>query len=371
MTNPSSKRTSRKNTPSPAPSQTTPHAPACPVATPETAEPSSQSSSSVNPNPSSQAENPASPPSETSPSLLTDSDLKRSLLTEMRAIMEGVIDDRLAALQQSLMESLSQQFQVQFDKKLADARTEIEVELSDRFDNKIRNLEEKIAELTKNQNTVKLKMKSNFNHLGNMDAALESQEQRTRKYNLRILNLPFTNKKETDESLLTLLQSKLTPLGIEITSSDVAHIHRMGPAKTSKAGVLWKPVLVRFTNWSARLRCLQVNKKAGKKNPLRAFHDLTDVRFKLLKQAREEIAESYRELGYSGDKISKLNDKELMFAFATPSCETRVRCCGTVHSFSTMDELKNVIANNFYKEHAPESDPDLYASASDAPSDEE
>ena len=59
--------------------------------------------------------------------------------------MEGVIDDRLAALQQSLMESLSQQFQVQFDKKLADARTEIEIELSDRFDNKIRNLEEKIA----------------------------------------------------------------------------------------------------------------------------------------------------------------------------------------------------------------------------------
>ena len=130
-------------------------------------------------------------------------------------------------------------------------------------------------------------------------------------------------------------------------------------------------MLVRFTNWSARFRCLQVNKKAGKKNPLRAFHDLTDVRFKLLKQAREEIAESYRELGYSGDKISKLNDKELMFAFATPSCETRVRCCGTVHSFSTMDELKNVIANNFYKEHASDSDPDLYASASDAPSDEE
>ena len=64
--------------------------------------------------------------------------------------MEGVVDNRLAALQQSLMESLSEQFQVQFDKKLADARTKIEIELSDRFDNKIRNLEEKIAE-TKNE----------------------------------------------------------------------------------------------------------------------------------------------------------------------------------------------------------------------------
>ena len=284
-------------------------------------------------------------------------DMKGALLSEMRAVMESVIDEKLTTLQQSLEAKLELKFETLFNQKLADACSELEIELTSRFDAKLKRLEEKcelINDIQTNQKTVKTKMQQMDNYVTKLDDVVEANEQRSRKYNLRFLNLPFPNKKESDQELLTLLQTKLKLLGISISESDVAHIHRMGDPRTNKSGTTWKPVIVRFTNWTARIRCLQTNKKAGKKHPLRAFHDLTDVRFRLLKSARDEIDARYRELGYSIEKRSELVDTENMFAFVTPSCDVRVRCCGRVYKFNSEDELKAIIEENFYCENVQE-----------------
>ena len=314
------------------------------------APPSNQNASVIDP--------PSVPPNSPQQLLPLDTDkflndVKGALLSEMRAVMESVIDEKLTILQQSLEAKLELKFETLFNQKLADARTELETELTSRFDAKLKRLEEKyelIDGITAKQNTVKTKMQQMDNYMTKLDDVVEENEQRSRKYNLRFLNLPFPNKKESDQELLTLLQTKLKLLGITISESDVAHIHRMGEPRINKSGTTWKPVIVRFTNWTARSKCLQTNKKAGKKYPLRAFHDLTDVRFRLLQSSRNEIDARYRELGYSVDQRSKLTDAENMFVFVTPSCDIRLRCCGRVYKFNTENGLKTIIEENFYCE---------------------
>ena len=314
------------------------------------APPSNQNASVIEP--------PTAPPNSPQQLLPLDTekflnDMKIALLSEMRAVMESVIDEKLTILQQSLEAKLELKFETLFNQKLADARSELEIELTSRFDAKLKRLEEKcelIDGITTKQNTVKTKMQQMDNYMTKLDDVVEENEQRSRKYNLRFLNLPFPNKKESDQELLALLQTKLKLLGIIISESDVAHIHRMGDPRTNKSGTTWKPVIVRFTNWTARIKCLQTNKKAGKMNSLRAFHDLTDVRFRLLQSSRNEIDARYRELGYSVDKRSKLDDAENMFVFVTPSCDIRLRCCGRVYKFNSENQLKAIIEENFYCE---------------------
>ena len=120
---------------------------------------------------------------------------------------------------------------------------------------------------------------------------LEDQQQRSRKYNVRIENIPFVGepKNETDEQRWTKIVAECAKVDINITPEDVVRHHRTSNP-TEKNGKMQAQTIVKLSNWSTRKKFQSANGVAkGKKVHFYCLPNLARHCHQLLLSARGKI----------------------------------------------------------------------------------
>ena len=157
---------------------------------------------------------------------------------------------------------------------------------------------------------------------------LDDLEQYTRRTNIRVENIPFSDG-ETNDELRTTLKATFSAQGIVLDDRDISRHHRVGKPRINDDGTRVKQCIVQLANRSAREKFVGYNKKA-KKTPSQVNNDLTKRRLDLLALARRQIQGRMVESGFREEQLRGKNgmqipDEDNVFAYCNINSELRIR----------------------------------------------
>ena len=250
-----------------------------------------------------------------------------------------------------------------FDERLAQAVAlavsnefeRIKITLEDRFAelsasqaNAILSLEERVETLSSQNNKLKNKIFSLEDDAFEMHERVEDQEQRARRFNVRVENIPYSKlpRDETDDDLSAIITTELAALDINISASEIVRCHRTSRPRLVE-GKTYAQAIIRVATWSARTKLNAVNRLARQaERSVRVHHDLTRERKDRLKYARDRI-ERAMSSKFTKEQRKHIGDEDKCFAFATLNCETICRLQGSTYIFKSLDEFDDIFGQNF------------------------
>ena len=155
-----------------------------------------------------------------------------------------------------------------------------------------------------------ISLKKEVTHLkmqvGKVELAADSNEQYSRRNNLRISGIPITEGENTDEKVLKLSNE----VGANLELSDIDRSHRVGPMKDGK-----RAIIVKFTSYRARQQLYGVRRNLRKSERYKNTYineDITAYRSKILFSARNLVRSGKLKAAYSGDGKIFLRDNNDM-----------------------------------------------------------
>ena len=256
-----------------------------------------------------------------------------------------LIDQRLAAALSIAIADVEERIEARIQSRLDERLAAIE----SKHCNTIRELEERVAAFAENNTKLKRDIFQLEDDTFELHDRLEDQEQRGRRYNVRIENIGFdvSPREETEEMLFSKIQSELKKIDIEISPSEVVRIHRSSRPRPNEIGVLEAQSIIKVATWSARKKLNNVNRLArAKKLSIRAHHDLTRERLDLLQYARARIDRAMSRK-FSKEQMKTLGDNEKCFAYATLNCDIIMRLNGTTFPFKSTEEFDDLFWDKF------------------------
>ena len=122
-------------------------------------------------------------------------------------------------------------------------------------DKRLAEMQAKIEECTKKQEeTIKkqnLRIQCLEREVTRLGEKADDLDMRSRKYNVRIENIPYVEK-ESDSQLLEKVITECAKVGIQLKDGDVARCHRSSKPKEMRDGTLKAQTIIKLSNWPAR-----------------------------------------------------------------------------------------------------------------------
>ena len=206
--------------------------------------------------------------------------------------------------------------------------------------------------------------------LAELEYQQDNQEMRSRRWNVRIENIPFDGspKEETDERLLEKIKEQCEKVGIPLADANVARYHRSS-APTKRDGTLQAQTIVKLSNWKARKLFQAANRTARtKKVKFFCSNDLTKRRHELLQYARGRIDRAMSaKFSESEIKERKIPEQDKCFTFSTPDGQLLVRIDGKMFPYETQEEFMRLFQNNFKSERGVLEEARLAEASSEPP----
>ena len=206
--------------------------------------------------------------------------------------------------------------------------------------------------------------------LAELEYQQDNQEVRSRRWNVRIENIPFDGspKEESDEQLLVKIKEQCEKVGIPLADADVARYHRSS-APTKRDGTLQAQTIVKLSNWKARKLFQAANRTARtKKVKFFCSNDLTKRRHELLQYARGRIDRAMSaKFSESEIKERKIPEQDKCFTFSTPDGQLLVRIDGKMFPYETQEEFMRLFQNNFKSERGVLEEARLAEASSEPP----
>ena len=179
-------------------------------------------------------------------------------------------------------------------------------------DKKIEFLESQVAIL---QNSVKL-----------LSTKCDTNEQYSRRTSVRINNIPLPEHgSERSEDLISKVKEIIGESEAEIPHAFVDRVHRVGKPLVGEDGTRKQQVIVKFTTWHHRSLFYRNRKKLSS---VKVYLDLTQTKFKLLKDSQA--------------KVQRSNDVDFVFADINCALCTRLKN-GVFRYFNSDDELDKIL----------------------------
>ena len=250
------------------------------------------------------------------------------------AAIGELIDSKLAAAITDMEERVFTRLESRFNERFA--------ALESKFDEKYRELENKNKKLTQEKTELE-------NDLYDTQDRVEDQEQRGRKYNVRIENVPFDvdPRAETDEMLQTKVLASLAELDITVVPSEIVHIHRCSRPKTLDDGSIVAQAIAKVGYWTTRRKLHVVNRTARNKGKaIRVHHDLTRERLDLLQYARSRVERAMRGK-YTKEQLDDLPEADKCFVYASINCQLLLKINGRDFPFHSVDEFDDLFRDKF------------------------
>ena len=271
-----------------------------------------------------------------------------NLSAESLKAIADLIDSRLAAaislavseVEGTLEARLLERLQSQLDVRLAAIETKHATD--------IHALKERLDFVNVHNTQLRKIIHSLEDDADDLHDRLEDQEQRARRFNVRVENIPFDGspRDETDDALSAKLITEFAELNIAISPSEIVRCHRTGKPRLVD-GAQVAQAIIKVSSWSARVKINSVNRLARqKKRSVRVHHDLTRERLDRLQYARARINRAMSEKHPQGSS-NNLEDAEKCFAFATLNCDTIMRLQGQTFVFRSHEEFDDLFRQNF------------------------
>ena len=215
--------------------------------------------------------------------------------------------------------------------------------LEQTFNQKFQQLTDELNDVKHELRETKTENRSLRRQLNEATGNMDDLEQYQRRQSVRIEGLKYTTG-ETNEQLHTLVKTELATIGIVLDDSDVIRLHRSSkPRARDTDNTLVAQTLVKLSNWKIREKLHSANRAAREKSAaFRIHHDLTKLRYGLLKSARERI-DRHLLLQYDREQIKRLPEEDKIFAFANVNSELRIRARGRVFKFADDEQLEDVM----------------------------
>ena len=160
---------------------------------------------------------------------------------------------------------------------------------------------------------------------------IDDQEQYTRRYSLRINNIP-TKEEGEREDVMKVIEECCGEMDTPFSRSKIDRAHRIGRVTTDKnTKKKVQPIIVKFRSWESRTAFYRARPKWKQGGGARRFTvalDLTKDRYSLLKSAREKIE----------------GNSSFKYAYADINCRLTLRLSDDkTLCFNSMTELDNLI----------------------------
>ena len=271
---------------------------------------------------------------------MVNMDLSQSSLEAIGALIDSRLAAALSELEGRLEARIMERLQTSLDERLA--------AIDSQHASAISTLENKVEALAK-QN---LKLRDNVflieDDFYELHDRLEDQEQRGRRYNVRIENIAIeSHHEETEEKLSEKIIAELAKADVILTTTDIVRCHRSSKPRVLENGVRTAQTIVKVASWAARKKLNNVNRQArDKKLSIRAHHDLTRERLDLLQYARSRIDRAMH-TKFTTDQLKTLGDNDKCFAFATINCDIIMRLNGSTYPFKSTEEFDDLFRDKF------------------------
>ena len=175
----------------------------------------------------------------------------------------------------------------------------------------------------------------------NLFSSTDSVEQDAKRQNIRMTGIPCANNENLD-NITDKVVKIFNDGGISIVKRDINQISISGRPAT-RGSQTTQQVIVRFSNWSARMRANKFNNINRQKTKVRVQADLTRHRFQLLKTTQSYIAQKMSSTG-GRDR----SDNRKCFAFANVESDLILRLGdGGFRTFKDEDEAKKLVDRFF------------------------
>ena len=160
-------------------------------------------------------------------------------------------------------------------------------------------------------------------------------KQDAKRQNVRMTGVPCATN-DSLENITDKVVKVFNEGGISIVKRDINRISISGKP-TTRGSQTTQQIVVRFSNWSARMRANKFNNLNRQKTKVRVQADLTKHRFQLLKSTQ-----SYINQKLSGTRRN--DDSRKCFAFANVESDLVLRLGdGGFRTFKDDDEAKQLI----------------------------
>lgn len=244
-------------------------------------------------------------------------DLRADLLEIKDELKKTVKEDTLENLVTSIIKKILQQNNKELgkliDEKVEKRCKQIEEKYEKKLDNMTRNidiLEKKAETLTEKLLECKIELREYKENLTEtQEAAVEAlrrsnhNEQYSRKYNFKIMNLKETEKENTREKVKTFIKENA---GVALNDQEIVAAHRI-PGEKGKG----RPILVKVINTDVKSRVMR-KRSAVKDNGFRLVDDVTKANVSLIKRLSEHqnIESAWY---FNGSVYGKVGDKRMKF----------------------------------------------------------
>lgn len=176
--------------------------------------------------------------------------------------------------------------------------------MSETFRNEMATIKKENTSLRQENKALKKTVSELKIKVTNVEIAADSNEQYSRRNNLRITGIPVVNDENTDDILLKFAND----VGVNIDKTDIDRSHRVGPVRGGQ-----RALLVKFTTYRARQQLYAIRKDLRKSEYLKGIflnEDMTARRSKLLYSARKLVRARKLKAAYTGDGKIFLRDND-------------------------------------------------------------
>ena len=254
------------------------------------------------------------------------------------AAIGRMIDSRITSAVTGLEERIYSRLESRLDERV-DARI---AALQKDYDDKLSAQNAKIAALERRNVALE-------DELDELYYRVEEQEQRGRRYNVRVENVPFAvdPRAETNDQCFQQVAKKLGELDVTVAENEVVRCHRTSKPRTLDDGTKVAQAIVKVAFWSTRKKLNGINKTARNKGkPVRVFHDLTNERQDVLQYARSRVDRAMNSK-FSKDEMKNLPEDEKCFVYANINCELLLKIGGRDFPFRCVEEFDELFRDKF------------------------
>ena len=226
------------------------------------------------------------------------------------------------------------------EKGIAELSAECNNKLKQQAD-EIEGLKFELAELKDEVRALKHDTKELQDKQDTLFSSTDTIEQDAKRQNIRMTGVPCATNENLD-NITDKVVKIFNEGGISIVKRDINQISISGRPAT-RGSQTTQQVIVRFSNWSARMRANKFNNINRQKTKVRVQADLTRHRFQLLKSTQSYIAQKMPSTG-GRDR----SDNRKCFAFANVESDLILRLGdGGFRTFKDEDEAKKLVDRFF------------------------
>jgi len=228
------------------------------------------------------------------------------------------------------------------EKGIAELAAECNKKLQQQAD-EIEGLKFEMAELRDEINTLKKDTIDLQDEQDLLFLSHDNTEQDAKRQNIRMTGVQIASNESLDNVTDKVVQI-FNEGGVSIVKRDINQISISGKPSTRDSQTT-QQVIVRFSNWSARMRANKFNNKNRQKTKVRVQADLTRHRFQLLKSTQSYIKQK---MSAAHGRERNVNDNNKCFAFANAESDLVLRLGdGGFRKFKDNEEAKKLVDRFF------------------------